>query len=318
MRRSLRGTVDIMLALDHYVLLSLLSWGDGKVISGKSVLAAAMTVVMVMGITSCRQEAETVESVTETSGSTSESSETAIASFTPVEITEDYDGPILGIENWHQENIPYVLLFINDDTEEVFASCTFKDSVYLADLNNDGEPELICVEKVGKNLSTSTTVYKVYDGVISLAGPAYGSVISGPKYYPEFAKANGLEVNKSNCDNYSDRFDPERNMIIVTDSSTGTEYELKWDDLVFFTRAEYDARIEEIVAAETEPKFDPSVDSEIEYTTAEPSVTDVSDTEKKLVFYRDDTMLDGKLYLPDGEGTFPAVYRLRSKGKSIC
>lgn len=276
-------------------------------ISGKKVLAAAMTVVMVMGITSCRQEAETVESVTETSGSTSESSENAIASFTPVEVTEDYDGPILGIENWHQENTPYVLLFINDDTEEVFASCTFKDSVYLADLNNDGEPELICVEKVGKNLSTSTTVYKVYDGVISLAGPAYGSVISGPKYYPEFAKANGLEVNKSNCDNYSDRFDPERNMIIVTDSSTGTEYELKWDDLVFFTRAEYDARIEEIVAAETEPKFDPSVDSEIEYTTAEPSVTDISDTEKKLVFYRDDTMLDGKLYLPDGEGTFPVI-----------
>lgn len=85
-------------------------------ISGKKVLAVAMTVVMVMGITSCRQEAETVESVTETSGSTSESSETAIAYFTPVEVTEDYNGPILGIENWHQENTPYVLLFINDDT----------------------------------------------------------------------------------------------------------------------------------------------------------------------------------------------------------
>jgi len=36
-------------------------------------------------------------------------------------------------------------------------------------------------------------------------------------------------------------------------------------------------------------------------------ITDVSATEKKIFFYRDDMKIFGKLYLPEGEGPFPVV-----------
>ena len=43
------------------------------------------------------------------------------------------------------------------------------------------------------------------------------------------------------------------------------------------------------------------------YTVGEPVIRERSDTEKQFFFYRDDIRIWGKLYLPEGEGPFPAV-----------
>ena len=44
-----------------------------------------------------------------------------------------------------------------------------------------------------------------------------------------------------------------------------------------------------------------------QYTARVPSVTDISDTEKRLWFYRDDEKLMGELFLPEGSGKFPVI-----------
>lgn len=43
------------------------------------------------------------------------------------------------------------------------------------------------------------------------------------------------------------------------------------------------------------------------YETSKPVVTDVSETEKDIVFYRGGQEIEGKLYLPEGDGPFPIV-----------
>lgn len=43
------------------------------------------------------------------------------------------------------------------------------------------------------------------------------------------------------------------------------------------------------------------------YSTKEPEVSDVSETEKQIYFYRDGLKIFGKLYLPEGDGKFPVV-----------
>lgn len=43
------------------------------------------------------------------------------------------------------------------------------------------------------------------------------------------------------------------------------------------------------------------------YSVGEPVIRERSDTEKQFFFYRDDIRIWGKLYLPEGEGPFPAV-----------
>ena len=266
----------------------------------KNVLSLALTATMLLGTASCSL---TAPSVNETQSIT----ETTVTPFTPVELTNDYKGPILGIKNWHIENLPYVQLFINDDTGEDFASCTNKEKIYLADLNNDGMPELVCVEKFGPKSSTYCTVFKSDNGEISLAMPNEGGTILGPYYYPEFAKAKGITINSSNYNNYSDRFDPDRNMIIVTDSSTGTEYEFLWEYFVFFNRKEFAATVAKKTGQEDDTASKAAIDGKIEYKTSKPSITDVSSTEKKVVFYRDGNELEGKLYLPKGKGPFQVI-----------
>ena len=261
---------------------------------------------MCLAMTSCSQ------AVTEEAGSASlpeESvTETTVEPFDPILITEDYDGPILGIENWHIEDTAYYHLFINDDTGEEFASCTGSELYYLADLNNDGEPELVVVEKWGSPNNTYTMIFKLEDGVISSATPCEGSEYAGPCYYPELADAYDLKINQSNYKYYSDTFDPERNMIIVTDSSTGNEYEFAWEYMVFFTQEEKDAVIEELMGGTNAEPADKTSDTiGISYSTAEPVITDISDTVKEITFYRDDMEIEGKLYLPEGDGPFPVI-----------
>ena len=265
-------------------------------------LMSAIVLVMCLTMTSCSRPAaeETAqEAFTE---------ETAVL-FTPIEITEDYDGPILGVEKWHAEKGAYAFLFISDDNGEVFASCTGRRSIYLADLSHDGQPELVCNGSWGIARNNYTTVYKLEEGVISFADASDGEDYLGPPYYANFARANGLDINNSNYTHYSDVYDPERNMIIVTDSSTGTEYEYKWEYLEFHTQAEIDERI--AVESNTAPsEINAGVSSDIidiPYTAAAPSVSDISDREIDITFRRDGKRIDGKLFLPEGKGPFPAV-----------
>ena len=260
---------------------------------------------MCLAMTSCSQAVteETVpaslpeESVTETT----------VEPFEPILITEDYDGPILGVENWHIESSTYWNQFINNDTGEAFAECIGNDEYYLADLNGDGEPELVCLEKWGLMWNDHTEVYKLEDGVILHADICLGNDVLGNGYYPEFAKIYGLEINSMNYLDYSDTYDPERNMIIVTDSSTGTEYEVKWEDLDWYTWDEVYAMLEEEEGDSPDPGEVPSDNINIIYSTAEPIITDITDTEKAITFYRDDMEIEGKLYLPEGDGPFPVI-----------
>ena len=48
-------------------------------------------------------------------------------------------------------------------------------------------------------------------------------------------------------------------------------------------------------------------DINIIYETTDPVVTDISDTEKDITFYRDDMEIEGKIYLPEGDGPFPVI-----------
>ena len=267
--------------------------------SSAAILAICLT------LTSCTQAVteEAPASVPEESVT-----ETTVEPFDPILITEDYDGPILGVENWHIEDTAYYHLFINDDTGEEFASCTGSELYYLADLNNDGEPELVVVEKWGSPNNTYTMIFKLEDGVISSATPCEGSEYAGPCYYPELADAYDLKINQSNYKYYSDTFDPERNMIIVTDSSTGNEYEFAWEYMVFFTQEEKDAVIEELMGGTNAEPVDKTSDTVgISYSTAEPVISDISDTVKEITFYRDGMEIEGKLYLPEGDGPFPVI-----------
>ena len=137
---------------------------------------------MCLAMTSCSQAV--TEEVVPASLPEESVTETTVEPFEPILITEDYDGPILGIENWHIEDTAYYHLFINDDTGEEFASCTGSELYYLADLNNDGEPELVVVEKWGSPNNTYTMIFNLEDGVISRATPCEGSEYAGPCYYP--------------------------------------------------------------------------------------------------------------------------------------
>ena len=123
----------------------------------------------------------------------------------------------------------------------------------------------------------------------------------------DFAAIYDLDINITNYSYYSDKYDPERNMIIVTDTSTGAEYEVLWESLVWFTQDEIDAMIEEEEGGSTDTADIPSDDIDISYSTAEPVITDITDTEKEITFYRDDMEIEGKLYLPEGDGPFPVI-----------
>ena len=271
----------------------------------KSLLTlSATTLAMCLVMTSCSQ-APTEEVTSFSSEETV--TETTVEPFEPILITEDYDGPILGVENWHIESHAYWNTFINDDTEEEFAYATGNDEYYLADLNGDGDPELVFNEKWGLNNGYHTRVYKLEDGVISFAEICTGTHPLETCNYEYFGEVYDVDIDVTNYSYYTDVYDPERNMIIVTDTTTGTEYEVLWESLVWFTQDEIDAMIEEEEGGSTDTADIPSDDIDISYSTAEPVITDITDTEKEITFYRDDMEIAGKLYLPEGDGPFPVI-----------
>ena len=280
-------------------------------------LSAVATLAMCLVTTSCSQ------AVTEevTSSLTEESvTETTAKTFDPILITEDYDGPILGVENWHIETGTMSFggcticsyHFVEDDTGIEFAYYAgYEEDVtaYLADLDGDGEPELVCNEQTGAfdAMQFHTVIFRFNDGVIEHAYYCLGDwdFSVKPEYdyeeetYPLFAEANGITITTKNSEQFTDRYYPDSNKIILTDEGTGKQYELNFDYLVFYPFVTCDD-VNEI-------QLESSVDGEIVYTTANPFVTDVSDMAKKLTFYRDDNELDGMLYLPEGDGPFPVI-----------
>lgn len=279
-------------------------------INAKSLLAATMTAVMLMGITSCNKAVETSVAISE-----SEPTAETVKPFTPVEITEEYDGPILGISDWHIETedlswggtIVYNIWFIDEDTGKDFAvygGLADDISAYLADLNGDGEPELVCTGGWGTDtkFNSCTSVYRLNDGVIEIAYPCYGDMTKSSfiASYPTIAKRLGIDINSNNYLDYSDRFDPVSNTIILSNDD-GTEYAITYDDLEF---CEY------IASGSGEPAWTEELasdDIDITYETADPVITDVSATEKAVTFYRDGMEIEGRLYLPEGDGCFPVV-----------
>jgi dienelactone hydrolase len=279
-------------------------------INGKSIAPAAMAAVMVMGITSCNQTVDTAVTASE-----SQTTEETVKAFTPVEITEEYDGSLLGISDWHIETEDLSwggvqvanVWFIDDATGKDFAvygGPTDSISAYLADLNGDGEPELVCTGAWGteSDFNNCTSVYRLNGGAIEIAYPCYGN-LNNPSYsetYPTVAKKLGIDINSGNFRDYSDRFDPVTNTIRLSNVD-GTEYEIAYDFLEF---CQY---IASKSGETTQTKELASDDIDITYETSDPVLTDISATEKSVTFYRDGMEIEGKLYLPEGDGTFPVI-----------
>lgn len=272
---------------------------------------------MCLAVTSCSQ------AVTEAPASSSEESvtETTVKPFEPILITEDYDGPILGVENWHIDtgNLSfsqwayYSYHFIIDDTGVEFAcyaGVPDEANAYLADLDGDGNPEFVCNEQTGRfgQMKYHTVIFRLNNGVIERGFYCLGDwdfSIKGEydieeETYPLFAAANGIDITTANSNQFSDQYYPDSNKIVLTNESTGEQYDMNYDYLVF-----YPFITEE--ADNTEPALESSVDGDIVYTTDKPLVADISATEKKLVFHRDDTEINGKLYLPEGDGQYPVI-----------
>lgn len=266
-------------------------------ISRNKVLALALTAVMVMGISSCGKTDDPVEV------------------FTPIEITEDYSGPILGISDWHIETedlswggVSVSNIWFVDDTSQkkfaVYGGLTDEANAYLADLNGDGEPELVCNGSwgVGSDFHSCTCIYRLNDGVIEIAYPCYGDLDSpaASETYPYVAEKLGISIDYTNYKEYSDKYDPTTNKIKLINAD-GTEYEIKYDYIKFKQFDSPEAK------ESTETELLKSEEIDIIYDTAEPVVTDISDCEKEITFYRDGMEINGELYLPEGDGPFPVI-----------
>ena len=149
-------------------------------------------------------------------------------------VTDDYEGEILGIKNWHIEKIianSYITInyFINDDTGDVFAFSESKQDdphAYLSDLDNDGNPELICNNVygiVGGNNNNHALIFRLRNGGIEA-----GDFVN---CYKDFAYKHDLNISLKT--DFSDEYDPERNKIVFTSKYTNTELELEIDNFKF-------------------------------------------------------------------------------------
>ena len=269
---------------------------------------------MCLAMTSCSQAV--TEEVVPASLPEESVTETTVEPFEPILITEDYDGPILGVENWHIEyedlswgSIAAINTYlIDDDTGKKFAAYGgLQDELcaYLADLNGDGEPELVCNGAWGSetDFRNHTCIYRLNDGIIEIAFPCYGNLENSSfvETYPDVAADLGIDINSNNFTDYCDKFDPEKNSILLINLADGSEYEISYDCLKF---SQY---ITEGLAENGDEELLPSDDIDIDYETAAPLVTDISDTEKAVTFYRDGMEIEGKVYLPEGDGPFPVI-----------
>ena len=278
-----------------------------------SLMPSVAVLAMCLAMTSCSQAVteEVPASVPEESVT-----ETTVEPFEPILITEDYDGPILGVENWHIEyedlswgSIAAINAYlIDDDTGKKFAAYGgLQDELcaYLADLNGDGEPELVCNGAWGSetDFRNHTCIYILNDGIIEIAFPCYGNLENSSfvETYPDVAADLGIDINSNNFTDYCDKFDPEKNSIILINLADGSEYEISYDCLKF------DQYLTDGLEGNGDEEQIPSDDIDIVYETAAPLVTDISDTEKAVSFYRNGMEIEGKLYLPEGNGPFPVI-----------
>lgn len=274
-------------------------------------LAALLSAGLLM--TACTNQPVEETSAESTVGS---SVEETVSSFTPIEINEDYSGSILGVDNWHIEtedlsygSIDYTNVYlIDDDTGMAFAAyggVADEISAYITDLNGDGDLEVVCNTNAGSELDmhSYTCVFRSNSGNIEIAYLCYGDLDADPTYgnYPYVAEELGLDITASNYSDYSDIYDPATNKIMLTNHADGSEYEISYEYLQFTSFSSLYSAVED------EESVGPSDDIDIVYETAEPIVTDVSDTEKEITFYRDGMEIEGKLYLPEGEGPFPVI-----------
>ncbi len=162
-------------------------------------------------------------------------------SFTPVPVNEEYDGDILGIKNWHIEkssgtftNIDgypntYTFSFINDDTGYRFAYTEGnkdEELAYLADLNNDGYPEFICNRVCGMisgEINYHTVAYRMNNGIMETASLIYD--------FKDFAEKNNIDI--SLMVDFTDRYYPDKNKIILSSRYSDTEYEIGFEYFSF-------------------------------------------------------------------------------------
>ena len=159
-------------------------------------------------------------------------------SFKPILIDKHYEGPILGVENWHIEQKSYASetvneyfqvynYFIDDDTGRTFAfyiSAGELQSAYLADLDNDGNPELICNSVYGELseiLCSNTKIYRLNNDIIEC-----GICIDNQETFIQGTDISNAPI-LSNC------YDPLKNEIILTNKRTDEKFELGIDDFTF-------------------------------------------------------------------------------------
>ena len=277
--------------------------GDSMNIA-KKLISGLITAAILFGLASCKAETSTTTAV-----------ETTVKHFAPIEVTEDYKGPLLGVEKWSivKEDISWGgaklnnVFFIDIATGKKFAAYSGpvdEISAYLTDFDGDGQPELVCNSAWGipPEFTSHTSVFRLNAGVIEIATPCYGDLKknSSTENYPTVAKKLGIGINSENFRDYSDKYDPATNTIRLFNAD-GAEHEIPYDCLEFEQFLGYESDN----GSGTEQL--PSDEIDIKYETAEPVVTDISDREKSVSFFRDGMKIDGKLYLPKGNGPFPTV-----------
>ncbi|WP_024860126.1 hypothetical protein [Ruminococcus flavefaciens] len=156
--------------------------------------------------------------------------------YAPITITADYDGPILGVENWHldiDKHLEYdntwSYSFINEDTgfEFAYSECSEgKPIAYLADIDNDGADELICnriLAVVGGKPNDHAIVFKLRDGVIEAA--------NFYDHYEAFSDAHDLDI--SSYVDFSDEYSPDLNKLLLKSRYFDKDYELELEDYTF-------------------------------------------------------------------------------------
>ena len=236
---------------DHYEEIQVYKAENYQRFKWRRALSAVMTIVIALGIVTGGRfffpqlikmgnfqnsiENESTSCVTENKKS-------------PIAVTDDYKGPILGIKNWHIEKFKAAeessfesLSFINDDTGEEFACyINFKGEVsaYLSDLDNDGEPELIvnCAYGIVSGDHTYyTQVYRVNNGIIE-CGIANDDI------------RRCLNENRLDITGYLDvteKYYSDRNKIIMTTRNDDKEFEMSMDNFKFYPFKKYPIKVDD-------------------------------------------------------------------------